>query len=188
MTVFAVDVGLWVSGLAMFSPASGSSYHHLSDVVIVEPPRSQRHIAPRAMALALARAAQRMSLDGGLPGEAYRTSVWAVEHPVTRSTLRSTHADVALLQEVSDQIAAAVVSKQHFREKVKPEAWKGQVPKNVHQGRILERLSLGELELLRRYRGQKSDHPNLKEALDAIGVGLWRTGRLRGTRSPGRLQ
>ncbi|UCC71347.1 MAG: hypothetical protein JSV86_13245 [Gemmatimonadota bacterium] len=132
-------------------------------------------------------------MDIGVSGDAFRTSVWVVEHPVKRGTRRSTHADVQILQEASDAIALSTVNRASLREKVAPEAWKGQVPKKVHHGRILDRLSLSELECVKPYRGGfgkrgvVGDHPNLKEVMDAVGIGLWRCGRLQGTKRPGRV-
>tara|TARA_R110002110_G_scaffold40773_6_gene130129 strand:- start:1714 stop:2298 length:585 start_codon:yes stop_codon:yes gene_type:complete len=190
---FTVDPGLWVSGLAMFARSEGAWV--LSGARIVAPARSLRHNAPRTMALALARAAQRLSgnheADSAFADapdvSAARTALWVVEHPVLRGTRRSTHADVRLLQEVSDHLAGL----SGVREKVTPEAWKGQVPKAAHHGRILERLALGELKHLAPFRARprstQKNHPNLKEALDAVGVGLWRCGRMQGTKRPGAL-
>lgn len=51
----------------------------------------------------------------------------------------------------------------------KPSEWKGQVPKDVHHERILKRLSHEEQKLW----------PKNKNARDAIGLGLWKLGRLK---------
>ncbi len=57
-------------------------------------------------------------------------------------------------------------------ERVFPAAWKGQVPKKVMTARILKSLSPGELVRIERV-GAK-DH----NTLDAVGIGLWKLGRL----------
>lgn len=56
---------------------------------------------------------------------------------------------------------------------VKPSAWKGAVPKDVHQVRVLneltsaERIALADLSKTKRHN-----------MIDAIGLGLWSVGRL----------
>jgi len=53
-------------------------------------------------------------------------------------------------------------------ELVLPRIWKGQVPKKIHQERILSKLTNTELALLKPFnKGQ------LKDIIDAIGIGLW---------------
>lgn len=53
-----------------------------------------------------------------------------------------------------------------------PRTWKGQVPKSIHQTRIKLKMTAQELKLL---PTRKDD---LKDVLDAIGIGLWKLGRL----------
>lgn len=61
-------------------------------------------------------------------------------------------------------------------ERVWPRTWKGNVPKEITNRRTLAALSPGELELLpRRPRAKDHDH----NMLDAVGLGLWKLGRLR---------
>lgn len=51
---------------------------------------------------------------------------------------------------------------------VQPATWKGQVPKDVHHKRLMERLCREELEKL------ESLHKTYRHnALDAVGLGLW---------------
>jgi len=56
---------------------------------------------------------------------------------------------------------------------VSPAEWKGQVPKSVHQRRILGRLSPSEASVL---AGALKKH--LVHVLDAVGIGLWALRRL----------
>jgi hypothetical protein len=54
---------------------------------------------------------------------------------------------------------------------ITPEAWKGQVPKAVHQRtRILPRLSESDVAKLHMACPKKSEMHNL---VDAVGLGLW---------------
>ncbi len=58
------------------------------------------------------------------------------------------------------------------RSRVFPAQWKGQVPKKIMTARILSKLS--EIELGRIERVGAKDH----NTLDAVGIGLWKLGRL----------
>jgi hypothetical protein len=59
---------------------------------------------------------------------------------------------------------------------VTPMQWKGSVKKSIHNRRVLELLTAHETMLLpKRPRAKDYDH-NL---VDAIGLGLWKLGRLR---------
>ncbi len=61
-------------------------------------------------------------------------------------------------------------------ELVWPRTWKGNVPKDIHNKRVLVALRRAELELLPlRPRAKDYDH----NMLDAVGLGLWKLGRLR---------
>lgn len=61
-------------------------------------------------------------------------------------------------------------------ELVFPRTWKGTVPKPIHNKRVLAALTPEEVAVLpKRPRAKDHDH-NL---LDAIGLGLWKLGRLR---------
>lgn len=58
---------------------------------------------------------------------------------------------------------------------VYPRTWKGTVPKEIHNERVLEALSEKEKKLLpKKPRARKYDH----NALDAAGIGLWKLGRM----------
>lgn len=58
-----------------------------------------------------------------------------------------------------------------YTELVKPRQWKGQVPKAVMTKRILSKLTDAELAVL---GDLKSNH----NVVDAVGIGLWKLGRL----------
>lgn len=55
---------------------------------------------------------------------------------------------------------------------VRPAKWKGQVPKSIHNERVLAKLSADERDLLLDIPKSK-----LHNAIDAIGIGLWHLGR-----------
>lgn len=60
-------------------------------------------------------------------------------------------------------------------ELVWPTTWKGSVPKKIHNDRVLEALSAAERKLLpKRPRAKDFDH----NMLDAVGIGLWKLGRM----------
>lgn len=62
-------------------------------------------------------------------------------------------------------------------ELVAPRTWKGTVPKDIHNLRVLARLSGNELSVLPRRSARAKtlyDH----NCLDAVGLGLWKLGRL----------
>jgi hypothetical protein len=59
------------------------------------------------------------------------------------------------------------------REYVSPSEWKGQVPKTVHHPRILTRLTDEERAVIPEGKTAR------KHILDAVGIGLWRLGRMK---------
>jgi hypothetical protein len=56
-----------------------------------------------------------------------------------------------------------------------PQTWKGSVPKEIHNKRVLEMLAQSEKELLPT-RPRAKDFDN--NMVDAIGIGLWKLGRM----------
>lgn len=59
-----------------------------------------------------------------------------------------------------------------------PNIWKGSVPKAVHNERVLRALRPAEVELLpRRPRSKKNPYDH--NMVDAVGIGLWKLGRMR---------
>jgi len=60
-------------------------------------------------------------------------------------------------------------------EYVYPRTWKGTVPKDIHNERVLQKLSSAELSVLQKKpRATKFDH----NMVDAVGIGLWKLGRM----------
>lgn len=55
--------------------------------------------------------------------------------------------------------------------KIRPREWKKQVPKKIMMKRILDKLTIRELEVL----ADKATNHNF---VDAVGIGLWYLGRL----------
>ncbi len=55
---------------------------------------------------------------------------------------------------------------------VLPRTWKGQVPKEIHNKRILKKLTLTETTRLPKLSKTKAHN-----MIDAIGIGLWKLGR-----------
>lgn len=59
-----------------------------------------------------------------------------------------------------------------------PHQWKGSVPKDIHNERILKTLKSGELLILPR-RSKRAKFPYDRNMIDAVGIGLWKLGRMR---------
>jgi hypothetical protein len=95
-----------------------------------------------------------------------------VEVPVKYGTRRSTHKDVERMLEVIATIQRAYSPHLYFA--VSPFAWKGNVPKGIQGSRILSALTKAEHDVV--CWPKNSLKHNL---VDAIGIGLWRLGRLR---------
>ncbi len=61
--------------------------------------------------------------------------------------------------------------------RIRPWGWKGNVPKAVHHARLIEALAASERALVEAL-------PRNRDALDAVGLGLWHLGRTgRGART-----
>lgn len=60
-------------------------------------------------------------------------------------------------------------------ELVAPRTWKGSVPKPIHNRRVLAKLTAEELAVLPKRPRAKTLDSNM---VDAIGIGLWRLGRV----------
>jgi hypothetical protein len=63
---------------------------------------------------------------------------------------------------------------------VSPHAWKGSVPKDLHNERVLKRLSQAEREIVYAactHDGKRVSVSLLNNVIDAVGLGLWYIGR-----------
>lgn len=80
------------------------------------------------------------------------------------------------VQDILDLAWAAGECSMHFDsvQRVKPGVWKGNVPKNIHQEWVKDTLNEQERAVLAGLPKYK-----LVEILDAVGIALWRVGRLR---------
>lgn len=87
--------------------------------------------------------------------------VVVVETPVLYPTKRKQHKDVARLLDIAKQM----IKTSKTGVGVTPSAWKGQVPKKIHNKRVLSMLSDEEK---RRVVSLKNHN-----TVDAVGIGLW---------------
>lgn len=95
-----------------------------------------------------------------------RVDFWVCETPQAYRRRRSTHNGVRALKE-----ALRAIQEENPGEKfleTLPREWKGQVPKVVHNQRVLNALSHVERE--------KIVHNH--NVIDAVGIGLWFCGRI----------
>ncbi len=94
-----------------------------------------------------------------------------VEVTVKYNTRRPTHKDITTVLQVVAGIRVAYPADRFFG--VTPFAWKGNTPKGIQASRILSALTKAEHEAVS--WPKKSLAHNV---VDAIGIGLWRAGRL----------
>jgi len=88
--------------------------------------------------------------------------------------VRSNAQDLIRVATIGAAVAGMVSLEARF---ATPQEWKGQVPKDVMGRRVLAILSPGELAIMR--AGLMDHAPGLHHnTLDAIGIGLWATGRM----------
>lgn len=79
------------------------------------------------------------------------------------------------LSDIADLTFAAGAIAGRYEQVIRylPAEWKGQVPKDVHQARIKSALTDAEDEILDEFKKKDLIH-----ILDAVGLGLYHTGRL----------
>lgn len=94
-----------------------------------------------------------------------------IEVPVKYPTRRSTHRDVERMLAVVRELKAAYPPASWFE--VSPFGWKGNTPKGIQGARILSALTKVEHDAVT--WPKKALRHNV---VDAIGIGLWRLGRL----------
>lgn len=99
-----------------------------------------------------------------------------IEHPVIYSGGRTRNPNDVLKVAVNAGEWAGTYRQKALVRYVTPQAWKGSVPKDVHQPRILAKLAPKEAEVLEASlrRVAKSKHNNV---VDAVGLGLFHVGR-----------
>jgi hypothetical protein len=168
-TLVALDLGVHAVGLAIFR--DGVLVH--ADTVTATRPR------PPARAQREAEAIQLAWIVAATVGPGKQHAL-ALEIPVERTggKRRARTADLISLGIVGGACLAALRPLRVVP--VSPAGWKGTVPKETHQPLIWAALTPAEAATVR------GDH----NAVDAVGVGLWALGRLKGGRSrpPGKGQ
>lgn len=109
---------------------------------------------------------------GGSPSAGPRQ--WVVEDPQTYDMLRVTDGN---LEQLRSMLAYLTVYRSDttpsWMTKVYPAQWKGQVPKKTHQSRVVSSLTVQEARIVAELTGVRWP----KDAVDAIGIGLWFHGR-----------
>lgn len=83
--------------------------------------------------------------------------------------------DLIAVALTAGRIAHAVESRGFAASFVRPHAWKGNAPKAIVGARILAKLLTHEAKILHDLKLPRAKAHN---AVDAIGIGLWRLGRL----------
>lgn len=109
--------------------------------------------------------------------ELYLAPRVVIEEPQWRKTdIRSNPNDLIKLAILVGEIKRFYEEQGCKVELVTPLVWKGSVPKDIHNKWTLEALAPEELRCVpKRPRAKDYDH----NCLDAIGLGLWKLGRLR---------
>ena len=111
----------------------------------------------------------------GLPLPVEGVRIYYIEDPQFYRSKRKAHADLASLKKL---IHSLEYEGARPLLKIKPVAWKGNVPKEVHHERLKKELSRSELKLV------PEDH----NVWDAVGLGLYALGRTqRGGACAGRI-
>lgn len=116
---------------------------------------------------------------GPLPSVLYGTGyayTVLVEHPRWYPHDHTDVNDLIDLAVLVGELRHAYSDRGSLVELVWPRTWKGNVEKKITTERILKRLSPAELAVVpRRPRAKDVDH----NCADAVGLGLWKLGRLR---------
>jgi len=101
-----------------------------------------------------------------------------IEFPKWRPHSREEVDDLLGLAEKVGRIEQFYVMKGKRVQLVWPHVWKGSVPKDVHNQRVLHTLSAEEVAVLpKRPRSKKNPYDH--NMLDGVGIGLWKLGRMR---------
>jgi len=101
-----------------------------------------------------------------------------VEFPKWRQNWREEIDDLLGLAEKVGRIEQFYVMQRKHVQLVWPHAWKGSVPKEIHNQRVVKTLTAEEVALLpKRPRSKKNPYDH--NMLDGVGIALWKLGRLR---------
>jgi hypothetical protein len=92
-----------------------------------------------------------------------------IEEPTIYPHSKADPANIMALQLKVGDLRGFFSRRGYTVELVQPRTWKGQVPKDIHAGRTLRKLSAAERVRI----PTKHTH----DTLDAVGLGLWRIGR-----------
>lgn len=145
-----VDLGKWLCGVALWQD---TSLVRVAEVGAGE--HGTPHTTPRGTALAVVMWAP------------YGTR-WVVESPQSYPGHSAREEDLEALRAVAAEIEAltgdAVIRR-------RPWAWKGNVPKDIHHARLMWALSERERALV-------GALPRTRDAMDAVGLGLFVLGRV----------
>lgn len=82
--------------------------------------------------------------------------------------------DLLPLSELAGYVGYACRQIDYPVERVVPKTWKRQVPKDIMTNRITKRLGPAEFSLIAKIKPVGLRH----NAIDAVGIGLWKLGRL----------
>lgn len=106
------------------------------------------------------------------------TSLTVMEYPQVYTSQNVRQSDVVDLAFIDGVLAGEATHRGHDILRVTPATWKGQMPKKAHHAMIMDNLELKELQFanvsLQKYK-QSIKH----NALDAIGLGLWKLRRIK---------
>ena len=158
MKVLAVDPGVKATGLAFFDD------YNLVGVTLA-----------RARSLEL----MIQALESARPVEMGVPEIVIIERPVVyRRGGKGDPADLISVAIVAGA-AACTFGRGTWTETkfVEPRTWKGSVPKNIHNERIIDRLDDEERKILKD-RLVKAPVKLIHNVIDAVGIGLYQLGRI----------
>jgi hypothetical protein len=110
-----------------------------------------------------------------LPRAARDPDCVVIELPQHRSRKSKNFADIITLAVLVGELKNMWRDRCHAVEPVWPTTWKGSVPKDIHNDRVLEKLSPKERDVLQKSPRAKKFNHNM---IDAVGIGLWKLGRM----------
>lgn len=111
-------------------------------------------------------------MGGAVAGWCHKASVALIEHPVIYPGSAQQKGD---LNDLLDVVAVGASVASHYSKPITvfPSDWKGNVPKDVMTERIRRAITDEE-----RSRIEKCPANLMHNVLDAIGIGLWKLGRI----------